>query len=424
MSSPLTAVTGGPLAFAARIFNSNFAQASLTYHALSIASDGCVYYALTSDTFDQGARMFRYDPLADKITVLAADLTAVVGEKNSVAQGKVHVNFHELNGKLYFATHLGFYNTLGNGRELQGAPPNGVAPYPGGHFLSCDLKSGAFQDLGKPVPGDGIIAIALDSARGLLYGLMWPHGELVRYDLATGQVYNFGKTSLDGEAGIGARYRNLCRSLAIDLPSGSLYLTTSDGSIVCASGNSLSTLPVSLRRDSLGVIDFTVAGEGGYNWRQTVVPGDGWIYGVHGATGTGLRLNPASQTLEFLPRFISDSTRRCGVRDLKHKGYLGFKLAPSGKTIFYLTGSHINDTEAAFDVENVNLLTIELDPAVACRDHGSVGFLTGGQPFNINSIAIAADGTVYAISGLMDRGTTDLTRKRYDLISFPSGLKP
>src|SRR5437773_2624069 len=183
---PVPAQAKNPMA--ARTFNSKFSSSAPTYNSLSTASDGKIYYALTSDHFNASAQMYRYDPAADAITHLA-DLTQAAGEGNlnAVVQGKVHVDFHELNGKLYFATHLGFYQTIDN-REIAGTPPAGVLPYPGGHFVSYDLGSGAFEDLGKPVPGEGIIAVALDTQRGLLYGLTWPSGILVRYDLASRQV--------------------------------------------------------------------------------------------------------------------------------------------------------------------------------------------------------------------------------------------
>jgi hypothetical protein len=421
MSSPSPATPIVPpavYAFTARTYDSQFPNAAATYNSLSTASDGNVYYALTSEVFNVGAQMYRYDPVADAITHLA-DLTDVAGEKNldAVVQGKVHVDFHELDGKLYFATHLGFYQTV-DGREIPGTPPAGVAPYPGGHFLSYDLQSGAFENLGMPVPGDGIIAVALDTSRGLLYGLTWPRGLLVRYDLASKQVYDFGPTSLGGEAGNGPTYRALCRSLAIDLPTGRVFLTTADGSVVCASGDALTTLPphVSLNRPLLGTYDLTVPGELGYNWRQTVVYApERAVYGVHGRTGTGLRLDMTSPSREFLNRFNSMPTRKSGAFDVPRHGYLSFKLGPSGETVFYLTGAHISDADTDIEVENLHLVTFHI-PTAEYRDRGSIVLDTGSVPFDVNSIAITADGTVYALSGIKENGNT-----RYDLICFNPG---
>jgi hypothetical protein len=427
MSSPSPATPVDPPAgsytFKARTFNSQFANSAAAYNSLSTASDGNVYYALTSDIYNVGAQMYRYDPAKDAITHLA-DLTEVAGEQNAnaIVQGKVHVDFHELNGKLYFSTHLGFYDTVPPGplgREIEGTPPAGVAAYPGGHFLSYDLNSGAFENFGIPVPGEGIIAIALDTSRGLLYGLTWPSGLLVRYDLASRQIYNFGPTSLGGESGTGPtgpNYRALCRSLAIDLPSGNVFLTTADGSVVCASDNKLTTLPpkVSFKRPTLGIYDLAIPGELGYNWRQTVVhAADRCIYGVHGRTGTGLRMEMVTPTRQLLNRLTSMPTRTSGAFDVPRHGYLSFKLGPDGETVFYLTGAHISDDDTEHEVENLHLITFHI-PTGQYLDHGSIVLDTGDVPCDVNSIAITKDGMVYAISAIKQGGKIN----RYDLIMF------
>ncbi len=45
-----------------------------------------------------------------------------------VAQGKSHVNFVESNGKLYFATHLGYYSII-DGMEKTGLPTGDYKAY-------------------------------------------------------------------------------------------------------------------------------------------------------------------------------------------------------------------------------------------------------------------------------------------------------
>ena len=75
---------------------------------MGTGSDGKIYYVLSSESIDQGAKMFCFDPKTQQIKELG-DLTEACGEKGSKAipQGKSHVNFIEVNGKLYFGTHLG-----------------------------------------------------------------------------------------------------------------------------------------------------------------------------------------------------------------------------------------------------------------------------------------------------------------------------
>ncbi|MCX6925840.1 MAG: hypothetical protein NT154_21935, partial [Verrucomicrobia bacterium] len=119
----------------ARTYNSGFALGHDSYNAMGTGSDGRIYYVLSSDNIDQGARMFCFDPKTEQIKELG-DLTVACGEKGSKAipQGKSHVNFVEANGKLYFATHVGVYSIV-EGKECMGIPPAGYKPYPGGHLL-------------------------------------------------------------------------------------------------------------------------------------------------------------------------------------------------------------------------------------------------------------------------------------------------
>jgi hypothetical protein len=132
----------------AKTYNSGFALGHDSYNAMGTGSDGRIYYVLSSDNIDEGARMFCFDPKTKQIKELG-DLTEACGEKGSKAipQGKSHVNFIEANGKLYFATHIGVYSIV-EGKETMGIPPAGYKPYPGGHLLSYDLKTGKFEDFG------------------------------------------------------------------------------------------------------------------------------------------------------------------------------------------------------------------------------------------------------------------------------------
>src|SRR5690606_19138459 len=92
---------------------SGFELAHDTYNAISAASDGKIYYVLSSVSIEQGGQVFCYDPAGDEITFLG-DLTEICSEKDlrAIPQGKSHVDFYESNGKLYFATHIGYYEMV------------------------------------------------------------------------------------------------------------------------------------------------------------------------------------------------------------------------------------------------------------------------------------------------------------------------
>ncbi len=73
--------------------------------------------------------------------------------------------------------------------------------------------------------------MTMDTKRGRLYGLTWPTGLFIRYDLATQDLKNFGPISRQGENGKGDQYRTICRSLVVDATAGSVLYTTGDGDI-------------------------------------------------------------------------------------------------------------------------------------------------------------------------------------------------
>lgn len=91
--------------------------------------------------------MFVFDPATGKIRDLGG-LTEACGEqgRKTIVQGKSHVQFVESKGKLYFATHVGYYSSQ-NGMETMGVPPAGYHPYPGGHLLAYEMATGKFDDL-------------------------------------------------------------------------------------------------------------------------------------------------------------------------------------------------------------------------------------------------------------------------------------
>lgn len=417
----------------ARTFNSGFEHAHDTYNGLSAASDGKIYYVLSSELHNVAARMYSYDPASDQIRFLG-DLTEACGEKglNAVAQGKSHVNFVEMNGKLYFATHMGYYSII-DGMEKPGIPPAGYKPYQGGCFLAYDPSSGGFEKLATAPNGEGILSMTMDTRRGRLYGITWPTGLFLRYDLASKELKNLGPVSADGENGRGARYRTLCRSLAVNPVDGSVYFSNGDGDILRYRYDTDAIQKVEgdgLKKDYFGLYDPTSAGHMAYNWRQVFWhPEENVIYGVHGNSGYLFRFDPQVPRVDVLERLTSLPSQRSGMYDQFSYGYLGFALGPDGRTIHYLTGGPIyvegkrlagkGDTAKGESkgLENLHLVTYDI-PTSQYADHGPVFFADGGSPYYVNSIAIGKDGTVYALSRVTENGRT-----RTDLIAIPSPLQ-
>lgn len=180
--------------------NSGFELAGTSWVSISAASNGKIYYTFSTTNVDQGARIYVYDPETDE-TMFLADLTEVSGEKDlkAIPQGKSHSDFYEKDGILYASTHVGVHGSIEKG-ELA-ITQEGYLPYPGGHFISYDLSTGEFEDLGIAAEGEGIVTMTMDQDRGHLYGITWPRGYFVHYDVEAGKMNNLGLVLGRGEGG-------------------------------------------------------------------------------------------------------------------------------------------------------------------------------------------------------------------------------
>jgi hypothetical protein len=397
----------------ARVYDSGFAEARDTYNGIGAASDGRIYYVLSSDRHDVAGQMFVLDPASGRPRRVA-DLDEAAGQKGRqvIAQGKSHVNFVEAGGKLYFATHIGFYSTV-DGMETMGIPPAGFSPYPGGHLLAYDLASGRIEDLATAPKGEGVLTMNVDGRRQRVYGLTWPGGWFFRYDVASRESKTLGRFFEKGENGKASEYRTICRSLAVDPEDGSVYFTRGEGTILRYRYDRDAVEPVrgdDLKKDYFGQYEPTSAGHMAYNWRQTAYrAADRLFYGVHGNSGYLFSFDPRAERVEVLDRITSEPSRRSGMFDQFSYGYLGFTLGPDGRTLYYLTGGPVYENGRrvagksstakgeAKGTEDLHLVTYDI-PARRYTDYGAVFYESGGRPSYVNSIAVGRDGTVYTIA--------------------------
>jgi hypothetical protein len=413
----------------AQVYDSGFADAHDTYNGLSAASDGKIYYVLSSERHDVPARMFRFDPATGAIRDLG-DLNTACGEGGlkAIVQGKSHVNFVEHAGKLYFATHIGYYSIV-DGMETMGIPPAGYQPYPGGHLLAYDLKAERFHDLGREPHGEGILSMNMDGPRGRIFGLTWPSGRFFRFNVEQSDWKDFGLVCAKGESAQGADYRTICRSIAVDPRDGSAYFTDSEGTIHAYRAATDEIVPLSednMKKDYFGLYDPTSPGHMGYNWRQVVWhEPTGSFFGVHGNSGYLFRFDPKQALVEVLDRLTSRPSQRTGMFDQFSYGYLGFTLGPDGQTLHYLTGGPVfvdgrrvaGKSKTAMGeskgIENLHLITYHI-PTGRYRDRGPIFLPDGSRPAYVNSIAVGGDGSVYALSRVTRAGKTPT-----DLIRVP-----
>jgi hypothetical protein len=261
----------------------------------------------------------------------------------------------------------------------------------------------------------------MDHRRGRLYGITWPTGYFCYYDLAAKRMRDCGLFAEQGEAGRGPTYRTLCRSMAVDPADGSVYFSVASGEIFRYRYDRDRVERVEgedLRKDYFGLYDPASPGNMGYNWRQVFWhPEEHVIYGVHGNSGYLFRYDPLARRIDVLERLTSLPSKRSGMYDQFSYGYLGFKLGPDRRTIYYLTGGPIyvdgrrvkgkaaTAKGEAKGLEDLHLVTYDI-PAAKYTDHGAIFFPDGQRPMYVNSIAVGDDGTVYALSRYCDEGRT------------------
>jgi hypothetical protein len=399
----------------ATAYYSGFPEAHDTYNGISTASNGLIYYVLSSDQHNIAGQMFVHDPATGQSKWLG-DLTELCGEagKNSIAQGKSHVRFYESGRKLYFSTHVGYYQLIEGMDRLPVQAPDGMGLYPGGHFLSYCLDTGTFEDLGKVPFGEGVVSMTMDTDRKHLYGISWPTGRFLHFDVTQNILKTFDPVSGKGEAGTpGEDFRSLCRSLFVVPETGSVYFSTAEGLIYtyCPGDEGVSPLSnADLRLDYFGKYDHTRPGSMCYNWRKIFwYAPEKVAYGVHGNSGYLFKFDPTSERVEIVERITSLPSRKSGMFDQFSYGYLGFQLGPDQETIYYLTGGPIYldgrrlkgeeqiAKGAAKGLENLHLVTFHI-PTQNYTDHGAIFYPGGDRPTYVNSIAVARDGDVYALA--------------------------
>lgn len=413
----------------ASCFDSGFPDAHDTYNAMSMASDGRLYYVLSSDKLDVGGQMFRFNPSSEEIKHLG-DLNVICGQsdKKCIAQGKSHVLFYEYQQKLYFATHVGYYQLIDGMDRLPEQTPDGFDLYPGGHILSYDLSNETFEDLSMIPDGEGVVSMCMDTQRGNMFGITWPTGQFFTYQVKDKKLTRLGKISGNGEAGTpGEDFRSLCRSLVVDEDTGYCYWTTIEGDIFYVDPMELKIHRLSnahLRLDYFGKYEPSLPGTMGYHWRQIIWYAPEQVaYGVHGNSGYLFKFDPKAQTVEIVDRITSLPSKKSGFFDQFSYGYLGFTLGPDGKTIYYLTGGPIFENGkriegeksiakgAAKGLENLHLITYEI-PTNTYQDHGPIFFKNGERPLYVNSISVDAAKNVYTLARVNRNGKiiTDLIK--------------
>jgi hypothetical protein len=238
--------------------------------ALAIGADGCLYGGTTGER----AHLFVLDPKAGRVFPLGH----LPGEKSiyhSLAAGP--------DGLLYLGTSLAREGRIAErGKDVLAS----YAAYKGGHIYRFDPKKERdsrvrmqtadpgrplpfADDLGVPVPGEGIVSLVMGEGR--LFGMTFPNGHFFSLDLESGKAEDLGPIC----AGplFEEPFKSVPRALVKDA-RGRIWGAGDFGALFHydpASGKVVSLpevrLPAELGREFKTVLDAAIPGP------------DGWLYG-------------------------------------------------------------------------------------------------------------------------------------------------
>ncbi len=381
----------------AELFDPDFAFGDSNYNAIVAASDGKIHFVVNTHKPDHGCRYYTFDPSSKKIA-LVAELDKTIGEDAAthIPQGKVHTPLIEHAGKVWFATHTSFYH-----QGLPGIDSGGKIPFTGGRFMSYDLATGCFEDLAKVLPPEGIITMHMDTKNEVLYGLTWPSGLLVSYDVRSKESRCWGPTQGPGEWGHHPwEWDRICRQLGID-PDGNVYGSAMDGQIWKydpkkvrrvrpIDGLDLSRVPFTQSAKETQKGDFQ------NNWRVIQWnPATKSFWGLHFETTTLFEFIPGADYVravaELRPAAYRDMPRNPEVSQL------GFMIGPKN-TVFYLAhGPAVNLPDRPALQSGLYLLTYDIDKK-KLTDHGPILSADMRRVFFAECIAIAPDDHVYTVA--------------------------
>ena len=205
--------------------------------------------------------------------------------------------------------------------------------------MSYDLSTGKFTDLAQIFCHEGIITMTMDKKNEILYGLTWPSGLLVSYNIQKDDLRYWGAVENRGEWGHHPNeWDMICRTMVLD-PNGCLYGSTMEGRIW--KFDPTQDRPVSyIEGLDLRLVPFaqsaeaTLKGDFKHNWRTIEWnPKTNSFWGLHFETSTLFEFDPFTNYIR-------------AIIDMRHEVYqgmprnpeisqLGFTLGPKN-TLFYL----------------------------------------------------------------------------------------
>ena len=379
------------------MIDAGFHYGDSNYNGIIHASDGNVYYVICSHNKKSGAHVFKYNPRSRAIFAVG-DLTELVGEDRTkvINQGKVHCDFYELDGKLYFGTHAGAYDRT----------------YPGGHFMSYDLKTEKFEDFGIGTPNEGLVALTMDTKRKRMYAVTWPGYTFLYYDNKTKKVERWKEA-------IAPVIQQGPRSLGVDPRTGNVYWHNMNETIYCYNyeNDKVETLKEPKFDTDMFKIPTTPSVENVWRsikWSDALQK----FYGVMYNSDWLFSFEPKSAEIEIIDRITSAPNRKSGKTIYSS---LAFEFSRDGKTVYYIAHTLTENPDGTDGETELHLVTYDI-PMRRYIDHGPIELTDGRRPRYCQGLEVGTNGKLYIVAWIKMTDTS--TDKFKEKLKISTGGKP
>jgi hypothetical protein len=161
------------------------------WEGIIAAGDGNTYFSVSSHSARHNAQFYRYVAGENEVEHLI-NVAEWCGQgqyagKHNV-QGKIHSQIFEVDGKLYCTSTTAHRPPT----EIEGLKK-------GGRFLSYDLETGEFRNLGRyPDPKGGLLTAYYEPVKERFYAISQTDQMLVYYDMATRRIFEVGSVACEG----------------------------------------------------------------------------------------------------------------------------------------------------------------------------------------------------------------------------------
>lgn len=377
------------------------------WQGIKVASNGNCYFGTSTHSRGHGAGFHMYNPGTREHTMIVKDMTLICGEGDTESQqGKIHSPIVELDGWLYFATHLSNYW------------PEGIEVYTGAHVIGYELATGRFRDFGIVKPRYSIYsAINVDPVRKVLYAFVAPfHEELIKndgchlysIDIASGEKRDLGQVT-NGQRGasfwfyadhLGNCWFTLWKEhIQYENDHGNLYCyNPEEGKIITYED----VLPKGELIDGTPVTDEKQLNSQSWTWAEALPGREKCLFtmGWWGGGDERLWIFDPSKNIQKGKAF----------QPVAHIGSTFLETTLGGERLYFVQYEDLEDERtltAEFKREddpdvvgyntNLHLRSVSIDPDGdhAITDHGKIVDQDGRAPRMINSLAADNKGRVY-----------------------------